>query len=311
MFNITTRRLGALAEQKPSSITVEAPRGPDVEDKIVLYQREDGSTTLAMTPKQACDICHTTIDTGMILLRRGVQINSLSDEEKAEVMSQMGKSFLSSAQFNATTQKLQWDSQNMAEELCEMAMAQYKPHYTIGCHELIAEHHETIWAPFNHLDLLEVMFNDTSVLEHKLKFCYRAGKCVVAQGLTEEQFPCVENTPINRTKCESCIELANDIRMIFKRLITTLPNPNQDPILTQKCTLNRQQFQGFINTWCGSLPLRHFRPEGLQDVCDLIIGRLRIDDKYNNNNNSTDNIENELDNNNNNNNNEQEQKQNN
>lgn len=273
-FNITTRRLGDLVEHQPSSISLDAPRGSEVEDQLIILQREDGSTTVAMTPKQQCDICHTTMDTGVILLRRGVQVNHAypNEAERQKYKESIGFHFFSSAFYNDTTFKLQWSSQDMAEEICERAMLQYKPHYTIGCHELIAEHYDILWSAYNHADLLPVLFNDTAVLEHKLSTCHNTHKCVVALGLTDEQLPTATNTANNRTQCESCLELANDSRLIFKRLMSTLPNPENNPKLKERCQLSEKNFESFAKTWCHSLSMRHFKADGvLTDTCERLV----------------------------------------
>jgi hypothetical protein len=264
---ITTGRLGNLADHPPTSISVEAPKGEDTEDKLIIYEGEDGNTTLALTPKQMCDICHTTLDTGVNLLRRGVALNQQPKDVREQLMRQYGIQFTSGAHYDEGNDKLIWSSEEMADEICEKAMGHYKPQYTIACHDIIANHYESLWKPFNHKDLFEALLNDTVVLEHKLNFCYQNQMCVTGIGLVEEQRPCAENTPPKRTPCQSCLELAGDSRAMFRRLMTTIPNPDNNQRLRERCTMSEANFNGFKHVWCDSLALRHFLPDELKKVC--------------------------------------------
>lgn len=262
---IATRRLGNLEEIKPE-ISMEAPRGKDVEDKLVFHRREDGSVTLGLTPKQTCDICHATYDTGVVLLRRGLTINKLPYEQREALKEKYGVQFMSSAEYQPSNGKLSWPSDSMAEEICETSLAQFKPHYTIGCHQLLAAHHDKIWTPYKHKSQIDQLSDAKKVLENKLDFCVKTKSCTASIGLIEEERPTFENTP-KRTPCQSCIELANDSRFLFKRLMTTIPNPNNDLSLKEKCVMPPERFQSFASMWCQSLNMRHFKHEDLEPVC--------------------------------------------
>ncbi len=187
-----------------------------------------------ISDSQYCDACHAMVDIGVQLLRKRVM-----DLDGAH---QTGR------------HEINWQSKEMDEQICDKGMKLFKPHLIIGCKRIVDGYAQSMWGPwYGHHDNSELL-SDSAVLKHKLSFCKSIDACIAGG---EDSEVTVENTPRRRTGCAACAELAADARTILRRLILK--------------EFDDRSISPFLERWCGSISLRHFRPAAIVDACSEIM----------------------------------------